>query len=142
MDLLSFSVLCLLCPCACLFICTLWTQGGVGAVGLVWTVQWGVLLNVPGWFLFCYLFSFFCLVFAVSLCASVCVCFVVTAWGRGWPLGSRLWYLTVRLSLFHWYSGSSVVLDCMIPDLCTLTYFVVTCWERADLFALVCGVLL
>ena len=36
----------------------------------------------------------FCLLFAVSLCAAVCVCFVVT------------------------------------------------CWERADLLALVCGVLL
>ena len=25
----------------------------------------------------------FCLVFAVSLCASVCVCFVVACWGGG-----------------------------------------------------------
>ena len=113
MDLLSFSVLCLLCLCACLFICTLWTQGEVGAVGLVWTVQWGVLLNVPGWFLFCYFFSFFvlCLLY---LCARLFVCALWSpAWGRGWPLSSRLWYLTVRLSLFNWYSGSSVVLDCI-----------------------------
>ena len=28
-------------------------------------------------------FFFFCLVFAVSLCASVCVCFVVTCLGEG-----------------------------------------------------------
>ena len=34
----------------------------------------------------------FCLVFVVSLCASVCVCFVVAVRG-GWPLGSRLWCL-------------------------------------------------
>ena len=31
--------------------------------------------------------------------------------GKGWPLGSRLWCLIVTLSLSHWYSGSSVVLD-------------------------------
>ena len=33
--------------------------------------------------------------------------------GKGWPLGSRLWCLTVSLSLFHWYPGSGVVLDCI-----------------------------
>ena len=33
--------------------------------------------------------------------------------GKGWPLGSRLWCLTVFLSLSHWYSGSGVVLDCI-----------------------------
>ena len=30
--------------------------------------------------------------------------------GKGWPLGSRLWCLTVSLSL---YPGSGVVLDCI-----------------------------
>ena len=58
-----------------------------------------------------------CLVFAVSLCASVCVYFVVACLGvgggGGWPLGPRLWCLTVSLSLFHWYPGSGVVLDCI-----------------------------
>ena len=58
-----------------------------------------------------------CLVFAVPLCASVCVCFVVACWGGGggggWPLGCRLWCLAVSLSLSHWYSGSCVVLDCI-----------------------------
>ena len=29
------------------------------------------------------------------------------------PLGSRLWCLTVGLSLSHWYPGSGVVLDCI-----------------------------
>ena len=65
----------------------------------------------------------FCLVFAVSLCASVYMCFVVTCWERAdllalvcgvycefvtFPLVSwvRMWYLIVS-----------------IPDLCTLTYF-------------------
>ena len=33
--------------------------------------------------------------------------------GKGWPLGSRLWCLTVSLSLSHWYPGSGVVLDCI-----------------------------
>ena len=33
--------------------------------------------------------------------------------GKGLPLGSRLWCLTVSLSLSHWYHGSGVVLDCI-----------------------------
>ena len=33
--------------------------------------------------------------------------------GGGWPLGARLWCLTVSLSLSHWYPGSGVVLDCI-----------------------------
>ena len=28
------------------------------------------------------------------------------------PFGSRLWCLTVSLSLSHWYPGSGVVLSC------------------------------
>ena len=62
----------------------------------------------------------FCLVFVMSLCASVYMCFVVTCWERAdllalvcgvhcefvtFPLG-QVWYLIVS-----------------IPDLCTLTYF-------------------
>ena len=64
----------------------------------------------------------FCLVFAMSLCASVYMCFVVTCWERAdllalvcgvycechFPIGilGHVWYLIVS-----------------IPDLCTLTYF-------------------
>ena len=55
----------------------------------------------------------FCLVFAMSLCASVYMCFVVTCWERADLLGSRLWCLTVSLSLSHLYPGSGVVLDCI-----------------------------
>ena len=33
--------------------------------------------------------------------------------GKGWPLCSRLWCLTVSLLLSHWYPGSGVVLDCI-----------------------------
>ena len=32
---------------------------------------------------------------------------------KGWPLGSRLWCLIVKLSLSHWYPVSGVVLDCI-----------------------------
>ena len=48
--------------------------------------------------------------------AFVCVCLYVLCGhllGKGWPLGSRLWCLTVSLSLSHWYPGSGVVLDCI-----------------------------
>ena len=68
----------------------------------------------------------FCLVFAMSLCASVYMCFVVTGWERAdllalvcgvccefvtfplvsWPFLGQVWFLIVS-----------------IPDLCTLTYF-------------------
>ena len=33
--------------------------------------------------------------------------------GKAWPLGSRLWCLTVSLSLSHRYPWSGVVLDCI-----------------------------
>ena len=54
----------------------------------------------------------FCLVFAMSLCASVSMCFVVTCWER---FTSWLSFVVsaVSLSLSHWYSGSGVVLDCI-----------------------------
>ena len=52
---------------------------------------------------------FFCLVFAMPLCASVYLCLVVTCWERA----DRLWCLTMSSSLSHWYEGSGVVLDCI-----------------------------
>ena len=68
----------------------------------------------------------FCLVFAMSLCTSVYMCFVVICWERAdllalvcgvycefchSPIGilGQVWYLIVS-----------------IPDLCTLTYFKTT----------------
>ena len=50
----------------------------------------------------------FCFVFAMSLCASVYMCFVVTCWER-----ADLLALVVSLLLSHWYPGSGVVLDCI-----------------------------
>ena len=54
----------------------------------------------------------FCLVFAMSLCASVYMCFVVTA-GKGLTSWLSFMVSTVSLSLSHWYPGSGVVLDCI-----------------------------
>ena len=51
----------------------------------------------------------FCLVFAMSLCASVYMCFVVICWERA---DLSFVVSTVSLSLSHWYPGSGVVLDC------------------------------
>ena len=54
----------------------------------------------------------FCLVFAMSLCASV-KCALWLPAGKG--LTSWLSFLVsaVSLSLSHWYPGSGVVLDCI-----------------------------
>ena len=56
-------------------------------------------------------------VFLACICyAIVRVCLYVPCshlLGKGWPLGYRLWCLTVSLLLFHWYPGSGVVLDCI-----------------------------
>ena len=56
---------------------------------------------------------YFCLVFALPF---VRVCLYVPCGhllGKGWPLGSRLWCLTVSLLLSQCYPGSGVVLDCI-----------------------------
>ena len=37
--------------------------------------------------------------------------------GKDWPLGSLLWCIIVSLSLSHWYSGSGVVLDCIVSTM-------------------------
>ena len=52
----------------------------------------------------------FCLVFAMSLCASVYMCYVVTCWERA-DISALVLVSTVSLSLSHWYPGSGVVLD-------------------------------
>ena len=66
---------------------------------------------------------FICLVFAMSLCASVYMCFVVTCWERADLLalvcGSNCQFVTFPWGILGqvWY----VIVS--IPDLCTLTYF-------------------
>ena len=44
--------------------------------------------------------------------AFVCVCLFVPC-GNLLERGSRLWCITVSVSLSHWYPGSDVVLDCI-----------------------------
>ena len=58
------------------------------------------------------LLCFFCLVFAMPLCASVYMCLVVTA---GKSLTSLLSFVVSNCEFvtFHWYPGSSVELDCI-----------------------------
>ena len=51
----------------------------------------------------------FCLVFAMSLCASVYMCFVVTCWERA----DLLALVYCEFVTSHWYPGSGVVLDCI-----------------------------
>ena len=63
--------------------------------------------------------SFVDLLFFVLSCVCyvfVCICLYVLCGhllGKDWPLGSRLWCLTVSLSLSHWCPGSGVVLNCI-----------------------------
>ena len=52
----------------------------------------------------------FCLVFAMSLCASVYMCFWSPV-GKGLTSWLSFVVSTVSLSLSHWYPGSGVVLD-------------------------------
>ena len=60
---------------------------------------------------------FICGSFLSCLCyAFTHVCLLISCghlMGKGWPLGSGLWYLIMNLSLSHWYPGSDVVLDCI-----------------------------
>ena len=53
----------------------------------------------------------FWIFFVVSVLRLLCLCAHLL--GKGWSLGSRLWCLTVSLSLSYWYPGSGVVLDCI-----------------------------
>ena len=70
---------------------------------------------------FVYHSCYFCLFFCH---ASMHVCMLMPCGhllGKGWPLGSRLWWLFVTLSLSNWCPGSGVVLDCI--DSRFLPYF-------------------
>ena len=54
----------------------------------------------------------FCLVFAMSLYASVYMCFVVTCWERA-DLLALICGVCCEFVTFLWYPGSGVVLDCI-----------------------------
>ena len=52
--------------------------------------------------------------------------------GKDWPLGSRLWYITVSLSLSHWYPGSGVVLDCIDSLLTYLLFLTIAMYHHEE----------
>ena len=54
----------------------------------------------------------FCLVFAMSLCASVYMCFVVTCWERA-DLLALVCGVQYEFVTFPLVPGSGVVLDCI-----------------------------
>ena len=61
------------------------------------------------WIFYVFVLSCVCYVF-VQVCLYL-ICGHLL--GKGWPPCSRLWCLTVSLSLSLWYPGSGVVLDCI-----------------------------
>ena len=65
----------------------------------------------------------FCLVFAMSLCASVYMCFVVTCWERADLLALVCDVYCEFVTFSIGILGQVWYLIVSIPDLCTLTYF-------------------
>ena len=55
----------------------------------------------------------FCLVFAMSMCASVYICALLSPAGKGLTSWLSFVVSTVSLSLSRWYLGLGVVLDCI-----------------------------
>ena len=55
----------------------------------------------------------FCLVFAMSMCASVYICALWSPAGKGLTSWLSFVVSTVSLSLSRWYLGLGVVLDCI-----------------------------
>ena len=98
----------------------IWTKGEVGAPLnrfkpsskiFYWPFQGGTsFVDILCFFLSCVCYAF------ARVCLYVPCGHLL---GKGWPLGSRLWYLTVRIGILGqvWY------LIVSIPGLCTLTYF-------------------
>ena len=76
-------------------------------------LQWNILLTVPRRCFFCGSFVFFlsCVCYAFGRVCLYVPCSHLL--GKGCHLVSRLWCLTVSLSLSLWYPGSGVVLECI-----------------------------
>ena len=96
-----------------------WISEGLNCVRFLFkfaTWKIGPLSHLNDIFLSCFCYAF------------VRVCLLVPCsplLGEGWPFGSRLWCLIVKVSLSNWYPGSGVGLIVSIPDLCPLSYFYV-----------------
>ena len=69
------------------------------------------------------LLCFFCLAFAMPLCASVYMCLVVTCWERADLLAVVCGVLLRVCRFLIGILGQVWYLIVSIPDLCTLTYF-------------------
>ena len=92
-DLLCFcSVLCLLCLCARLYICALWSPAGKGLTSWLSFVVSTVRLSLSHWY-------------PVSGVVLDCI--------DSWSLHPYLLQRTDLLALSHMGSGSGVVLDCI-----------------------------
>ena len=66
----------------------------------------------------------FCSVLCLlCLCSRLFICALWSPAGKGLTSWLSFVVSAVSLSLSHWYPGSGVVLDCIDPDLCALTYF-------------------
>ena len=94
------------------------------------------LLTAPRRYFFCWSFMLFlsCVCYDfVWVCLLMPCCHLL---GKGWPLGSRLWCLTVSLLLSRWYPGSGWYLIVSIPDLSPLSYFAIILLRKGGLFAL------
>ena len=77
--------------------------------------------------------------FAMSLCASVYMCFVVTCWERADLLTLVCGVYCEFVTFPIWILGQVWYLIVSIPDLCTLTYFYIYsvfwyCWVRLHVF--------
>ena len=93
-------------------------------LGWGWRSESSLSPPVPRGYMYLFCGSF---VFFVSLCFS---CFWACSMlpcghllGRGWPLGCCWWCLLYFCYFPMWYPGSCVVLDCIFPDICHLSYF-------------------
>ena len=74
----------------------------------------------------CFLCGSFLLFLSWFCCAFVRVCSLMSCGhllGKGWPLGSRLWCLVVKLSLSHGVLCQMWCLIVSISDICPLSYF-------------------
>ena len=84
--------------CLCILI-HFWIKGEVGAPWNRFKPSSKIfLLSVPRRYFFCG--SVLCVLY---LCARLFICALWSLLGKGWPLGTSLWCITVILSLSYWY---------------------------------------
>ena len=87
--------------------CTVWLQSSVICLPITYKRQQIIDRDVTFVDIF---FSVLCL---LCLCARLFIVSCGHLIGKSRPLGSRLWCITVILSLSNWHPGSGVVLVCI-----------------------------